>query len=396
MEEENNINQLIENLSKDKLEQFKNEINICQNIFINQINEKFQKFDQAFNFQIEKYNQQIKNKLIDDMLRKKEINIEELKIPPLISLKKLDNTNYLINLILQYLSNVKLLVLYFLSQKNENKIHQNSNNNPAGIYLCPAFQKLLDNLWKGANNIYQPKEIHEILKKLMNNEYNSSNPGKFLEFIILKLHEELKSNKFFLEKPDGNFEEKKAYDQFDTYFHHYKTKASVEFFATIEIIKKPPNMPNFYSFETAPTIEINLDNAKRPNLSLEIDFKDLYKNYNEQINQGYIKKSIINIPNQLIININRGNNQKNFVYPLILEIKCILEKSDLVKNELSNLYDLYGVIMKNNQDYYAYLKNCINSKWYFYKDEVIQLVNDENDVINEKKAILLIYRKITQ
>ena len=77
------------------------------------------------NFQIEKYNQQIKNKLIDDMLRKKEINIEELKIPPLISLKKLDNTNYLINLILQYLSNVKLLVLYFLSQKNENKMSEN-------------------------------------------------------------------------------------------------------------------------------------------------------------------------------------------------------------------------------------------------------------------------------
>ena len=396
MEDENDNNQMTDNLINKALEGFQNQINNYTEKLLNeQINPKLDKYNHTLQNQMENYTQKMITKIINDkdfILRKKEINLNEINIPPLISLKQLDNTNYLINLILQYLSNSHYLISYFFNPQKENKILQNSKNNPNGTYLCPIFLKLLDNLWK--NNIYQPKEIHEILKKLMKNDYNSLNPGQILNFIISELHKELISSNDFLEKPDGNFDEKKGYENFCNYFNYYKSKLSVEFFATIEIIKKPPHRPNFYLFEATPIIEIYLDNINEPFLSLENNFKDLFKNYNEQMNQGYIKKSIFNIANQLIININRGNNQKTFSYPKILESKSLVDNNyDLGK------YDLFCVIMKENNNfnnkYYAYIKNFINNNWYEYKDEKIRLVNDENGIVNKKNALLLIYQKQT-
>ena len=152
-------------------------------------------------------------------------------------------------------------------------------------------------------------------------------------------------------------------------------------------------MPNFYIFETGPIIDIYLDNGNSPVLSLENNFKELFKNYNEQMNQGYIKKSIYNIANQLIININRGNNQRTFTYPITLESKFLLEKNINIGK-----YDLYGVIIKENNKYLAYIKNFIKqdkikNNWYEYKDEEIKLINDENKIINKRNALLLIYQK---
>ena len=388
MEEEVNIDQMIEKLTKNKIEQFKIEINNYQNELVEQINEKFKKFDESFNKNIEEYTQKIKNKIIINNDVKKEINIDEIRIPPLICLKKLDNTNYLINLILQYFSNIKSIVSYFFNPKKQIKIFQNLNGDPTGNYLCPAFLKLFENLWKGTNKIYQPKEIHDILKRKQRIYYISSNPGKILNDIIMELHQELISDKdkYLLEKPDGNFNEKKAKDQFDTYSQVYKSIISVQFFSTIKKIIKIPGKPNFYLFDTTPIIEIFLDNGKSHALTLEHDFKKLFKNYNEQIDQALIQE----MPYQLIININRGNNNKSFLYPRILECKYLLEKNNPGK------YDLCCVIMKNNNNHYAYLKNCINSKWYLYIDELIQQVNEENQIINEKKALLLIYQYIKE
>ena len=390
MEDENDINQMADNLINNALEGFQNQINNYTEKLLNeQIKPKLVQYNKNLNNQIENYTQVMLNKVINDkdfILRNKKIDLKEMDLPPLTRLAKLDNTNYLTNLILQCLSNTRCIISYFFNEKKEGKILQNSKNNPNGTYLCPSFLKLLDNLWK--NNIYQPKEIHEILIKLMENKYNSLNPGQILNFIILELHKELISSKDFLEKPDGNFDEKRGYDHFIKYFNHYKSKLSVEFFATFIIIKKPPGKPNFYIFETSPVIDIYLDNGNSPVLSLENNFKDLFKNFNEQMNQGYIQKSMYNIAKQLIININRGNNQRIFTYPLTLESKNLLyNNSDIGK------YDLYCVIMKENNKYLALIKNFINSKWYEYKDEEIKLVNDANKIINKRNALLLIYQK---
>ena len=263
---------------------------------------------------------------------------------------------------------------------------KNLKNDPKGNYLCPAFLRLFDNLWKGTNPIYHPNEIHEIFKKNMKIDYNSSNSGKILNGIISVLHQELISdkNKEFLEKPGGNFNENEAKDQFETYFKLYKSKFSVQFFSTIKKIIKIPGEPNFYLFDSTPIIDLYLDNGKGNNLSLEKNFKELFQNYNEHIDQLLLTI----LPYQLIININRGNNQKFFSYPRILECKYLLERDAL------EIYDLFGAIMENNNNHYAYLKNFINGKWYLYKDEIIELVKDENKIINERKALLIIYQLI--
>ena len=388
MEDENEYNndKFTEMEIKKVLDASKNGINNYEQKLLDEQKRKLDLSYQNINNQVENFTQVMMSHFInnDIILRHKEINLKEINIPPLTSLKKLDNTNYLINLILQYLSNSYYLISYFFNPQKENKILQNSKNNQNGIYLCPPFLKLLDNLWK--NNIYQPKEIHETLKKIMKNDYNSINPGQILNFIILELHKELIFDKKFLEKPDGNFDKIKGYENFLKYVNYYKSKLSVEFFSTFKIIKKPPGMPNFYLFDTSPVIEIYLDNGNSPDLSLENNFKDLFKNHNEQINQGYIKKTIFYLPNQLIININRGNSHRTLLYPKILESKYLLENMDLGK------YVLFCVIIKEN-NYYAYIKNFINKNWYEYKDEVIKSVNDENKVINKKNALLLIYQK---
>ena len=189
MEDENDINQMADNLINNALEGFQNQINnYTQKIINEQIKPKLAQYNNDLNNQIENYTHLVVNKIINDkdfILRNKRIDLNEMELPPLTRLAKLDNTNYLTNLILQCLSNTKCLISYFFNQEKERKILQNSINNPNGTYLCPSFLKLLDNLWK--NNIYQPKEIHEILIKLMKNKYNSLNPGQILNFIYFTI-----------------------------------------------------------------------------------------------------------------------------------------------------------------------------------------------------------------
>ena len=96
----------------------------------------------------------------DENLRKKEINLKEIKNPLLINLFYVDNTNPLINLILHCLSNIKTLVYYYLNPSNEEKILQKSKQNPNNDYLGLSFLKLLSHLWKSKKkNIILKKSI---------------------------------------------------------------------------------------------------------------------------------------------------------------------------------------------------------------------------------------------
>ena len=89
------------------------------------------------NEQIDTYTQKIKIKIlnkIDEDLRKEPIDfnrLEESKIPSLVNLEQLNNSNYLINLILLSLANMKKLIKYFLSN-NEDEILFKSKRDPTG------------------------------------------------------------------------------------------------------------------------------------------------------------------------------------------------------------------------------------------------------------------------
>ena len=101
------------------------------------------------------------NQIFEDYenLRKQKINFDNINNPPLIKLLFIDDTNPLVNLVLQCISNIKTLVLYYFNPKKEEKILLKANNDPNNCYLGPSFLKLLDHLWKSNQKEYDTTEM---------------------------------------------------------------------------------------------------------------------------------------------------------------------------------------------------------------------------------------------
>ena len=96
----------------------------------------------------------------------------------------------------------------------------------------------------------------------------------------------------------------------------------------------------------------------------------------------------------IIFNINREKDQNyetSFNYPEKFKGKDIFNTS----NENNN-YELTIVIKKilnnNNLDeYIAYIKSFINHKWYLYSKQNIILLQNIDDIYDDKNTCLLIY-----
>jgi hypothetical protein len=349
----------------------------------------------------------------DDNLRKKEIDFHELKNPPLITLTLLPNTNPLINIVLQCLSNIGYISVYCLNPVKEAKILQKSKNNPNNIYLGPSFLKLLDHLWKSNKKEYSPKEIHEVLKKLMLDNYNTNDASIIINYIINKLHEEINANE------DNNNEEEDPFNfynkefMYNKYYDNFiknKTQISEVFYSTIKKAKvctRCQSEPE-YTYESSPIINIyleeNLDDRFNK-ISFEEHFKSLLMNKDEQLikekcfvcdSSVQTKKVFIDIystTTEIIINIDRKkdpNNSIYFKYPEIFDGKKIINN----KLNLPN-YELTTVIknVKNNMKYILYFKSFVNKKWYSFNNQKIELIqNDyEKDIFDEKNVCILIY-----
>ena len=183
----------------------------------------------------------LNNNIVNDnyqKLRDKKIDLFNLKNPPITNLVLLENTNPLINIILQCLSNIGHLVGYYLNPDKEKKILQKSKNNPHGDYLGPSFLKLLDYLWKSNQNEYSPNEIHNSLKKIMKSYYNLDDAGFIIKNILNQLNEELIINPIKINDnndPYNNFNEQKTLKNFIQNLN--KTAISERFFSTIKIKK---------------------------------------------------------------------------------------------------------------------------------------------------------------
>ena len=371
-------------------------------------NNRFDSFDK--NDDEDKYDN--KDEENDDNLRKKEIDFNELQNPPLITLKLLPNTNPLINIILQCLSNISNISEYYLNPVKEGKILQKSKDNPNNIYLGPSFLKLLDHLWKSNKKEYSPTEIHEVLKKLMLNNYSTNDAGIIINYILNKLDEEINPNEAKNEEEDPfNFYNKEfMYKKYYDNFVNNKTKISDSFFSTIKkakICTQCQSSPE-YSFESSPIINIYLEenlDERFNKISFEEHFKSLLINKEEQlikekcfvcdssVQTKKIFKDIYSTSVEIIININRKkdpNNSIYFKYPEVFDGKKII--SD--KINLPN-YELTTVIknVKNNMEYILYFKSFINKKWYSFNNEKIELIqNDyEKDILDEKNVCILIY-----
>lgn len=372
-----------------------------QNNILQSVTQNLSRLDKIVNDQLMNYtNLLIKDN--DDELRRKQINIKEIKYPKLINLANINNTNFLINLVLLYLSNIDRLTGYFLKAKHEEQILYKAKQNPAGTFLAPSYLKLLDHLWKGTKKVYDPLEIHEKLKILMQNNYYSTNPGVIINFIVNQLHQELNLNTNMINQPDWNFNMNMAFQNFVNYFNSIHNELSDEFFSTIRITKTTAQNTPIFIYQSTVVFNLYLNNINTQFISVEQWFKNLIFDTNDinyycMNNENFKDKTVVAIPKILVLNINRNNNQKQYLnYPPILFDNNLIENN----GQQSGKYELYCVIISkyenNNNTFYAYIKNVIDYKWYLYDNEGIKIVNNEEEIFdleNASNASLLIYQK---
>ena len=347
----------------------------------------------------------------DAQLRKTTINFNTFNKPPLVKLELLNNTNPLINLVLQCLANIKTLIAYYFNPTKEQKIKKKSIENPNIKFLGPSFLKLLDNLWKSQNKKYSPREIHEVLNGLMQNKYKSNDPGVIMNFILNQLDNELSANIVNNNEDDPflHFNEVESLQKYQASFQSNFTKISVCFFSTIKKVKYCKRCCNqSFFFSTTPVINIYIEANQNDfgfnNMNLEENlYVYLTKDEDSHIKENCyiccaeseknISQLIYTTPEMLIFNINRDkdpNNIKHFKYPMKFNGTKVINKDIQLPN-----YELTTVIKKvvNNKNvmFVAYCKSFIDGKWYMYYNNNIENLENENDLIDDKRTCLLIY-----
>ena len=349
-----------------------------------------------------------------DELRKQKVDFSKFSNPPLITLVESNNTNQLINLIFRCLSNILTILPYYFNPNREKIILKKSREDPNGVYLGPSFLKLLDNIWKSSKKEYYPVELHTVLRKLMGINYYSNNPGFILEFILNQLDKELNFNSVVNmdnNDNDNHLNEKNSFGHFFKNFEKYSTKISNCSFSTIKTQKKCSLcQQSTYYFNSTPVVNIILESTSdniffnQLNLSehlnnLLIEKKD--ENINEYcINcknqrKKYVSKELFLTFSLIIFYINREKDPESrlaFNYPESFDGKKLI-------NEVFDLYNyqLITVIKKNPNDinnYIAYCRSFINNKWYSYYKQNISVVNNINEIIDNKNACLLIYNEL--
>jgi len=372
--------------------------NGLKNEFSSKINEYFNNLFKNIDTGLENCQNSVNNQ-IRELEKKYEEKIELL------------STNPLINIILRCISNLYYIVNYYRDPLKLDIILKKSKENPGGVYLNPSFINFLDYIWENKKEKY-PKNIHNILKKIMDNDYYSNNPGIIINYILNELNEELISDPIINNNENYNpfeyFDKQKTFERFKKNFK--KTIISQLFFSSIKIKKKCTYCQSKYEyfFKASPIINIYLEN-KNNNIvnkfNLKDDLKDLImskeeNNIREECllckseQNKFVQKEIVTTSLILIINIIRKNNKIFFKYPEQFNGKEIINNEIGIPN-----YELSVVIKRvknnelNNCKYIAYYKDCNNKNWLSYNNKKIESIqnNYNNIIFDDENACMLIY-----
>jgi hypothetical protein len=247
----------------------------------------------------------------------------------------------------------------------------------------------------------------------MNNKYGSNDPGVVMNFILNQLNSELIINPVNNGENDPflQFDEKESLQKYGEIMRQNTTKISDCFFSTIKMIKscKACHYKSYF-FRPAPVINIYIETTKNDigfnNLSLEENLYVYLTNEDNQCikencqaccaeSEKNVSQLIYLTSEILIFNINRDkdpNNIKHFKYPMFFDGNKVINKDFPLPN-----YELTTVIKKavnnNKVMFAAYCKNFIDGKWYIYYsyNNNIEILNNQNELIDDKRACLLIY-----
>lgn len=400
-----------ENLWKNELESlFSEKINESLLDLMKNIDSKFINYEKQLNtFKIDNKNSMLKSSPfqipnpslsssnINDIynpkveLTSKKVDISKIK-KMYVKLIPLNDTNPLINLIIQCLTNIKTFCAYYVNPKKEEKILSKSMQNPNGVYLGPSYLKLLIDIWGDLRGEYSPIEIHKVLKELMRNNYNSNNSGFIMKFILDQLYSEL--------NPDNYQQINLEYVKDLSILPSNKIlNASYSYISAKKICLSCHNIVDKY-YIVSPVINIYLDanNGKSNNFNLENNLNDLLiERGKEKIidnciacksQQEFNITKYFNTPSEIIIFYIDRKNDPNHNISLSYEFSMMFKDKK---------YKLVTVIKDppSNKDasYIAYIRSFSNHKWYSYDNRDIKLCNNENEKSDKKYASLLIYAR---
>lgn len=330
----------------------------------------------------------------------------------LSGLANLGNTCY-INSSMQILSHCEKLN-NILNLYNKDNIKINDEN----ALLLLEWKDLNDLMWSN-NCVIAPKRFISTVQKVSEKKnidlftgFAQNDLPEFLLFIIDTFHNSLKREVTM----DINGDPKNTLDILaKSCFNMIKELYSKDYseifqlFYGINVSLIMDNDCNILSCKPEPFSTLNLPIPQNTNNCTIFDCLDLYtceeslhgENswFNEKTNTKQdVNKSMKfwNLPEILIININRFNNSNRKINTLINieENNIDLSKYIIGYNKTSFIYELFGICNHEGNcyggHYFSYVKN--NQKWYKFNDTIVTPIKSEQIITN--KAYCFFLKKI--
>ena len=252
---------------------------------------------------------------------------------------------------------------------------------------------------------YLLERIHSELNKLNNEIVNNNIPQN-------QSNEEEVKQAFF-----QNFNQNDSSIISDLFYFTIETKSYCGFCNSIKynfeinsFIKLSLEKINKYCFQKDNLISLNnIDDSNQV-----INIYDCFKyNYDTKFiksdNKIFCNKCnkncevskinlLYNLPQILVINLNRGKNSK---YLNKINFYKKLDLTNYVEyKKINTKFELYAVICHNESNsiignFIAYCKNRIDNKWYLYNDTIVILCENQNEYLN-KIPYILFYQSINE
>ena len=359
---------------------------------INQkINEISSKSSDNTTQKINETTKQIKQRII---AKKKFMQkLREYKELPFIQLINLKNDiNSLINPILFLFSNLEIITEFCLGDDDDDKkemLEQLQEGN-----IVKLFIQLMENMRNKNEKNPNYKQIHQLFRQDWNNNYMTQKMDDIIRAILIMLEKNINiaNNNLPNKYPNiitNNFistlvREKKCYkcglilkiNEYPKY--------------VIDLFLRKPEVEKNQLQESLRSIFSNLLSGENVKQEKCISCGELIT----------ITKSLKNLKNYLIINLNRKYDQENLMKFVPSNPLIIFEKKE--NEEFKHEYELISCLARINDDknnnaniLRIYFKNFINGKFYKTVDGKCEEFqgNIQNEVINDEPQIL-IYKRI--
>lgn len=429
---QNNMNFV--NVNKYSQNQFNNPSNISQNSFniknnniINSQNNQNLNFmsqsqSQNNNFnqntlEILQNNNQINvqlNSAVEKKINNKKSNVynfSRYKRAAMTGLKNLGNTSFF-NAVLQLLCSIRNFSSYFLNPKNGayflNDIEKYS--------LSFVFHRLCIHLYpypeKRGRELYKPDSFFFILGKsnmIYKDNEEEKNPNMLIVYLLNKLHEELntdKNNGNNFSDINMNIATNRDATINNGIQNFIKNNKSIIFnyFNWFEIKETKCMRCNneLFSLRNFSTFELDIFGCARYKKLQSVKLEDCLNFYNttkikknfchfcKEYKEATISTQIYSSPNIFIFLLNLENKDREND-----DVNFILEKhinlGNFIENKIGpSKYDLNGIVFLNKikKKYISLCLSPVDSRWYLYDDEKVELTDYDNFIQQENNNTL--------